>query len=405
MVWLHFKVVVSETKTQCTHGVSKPVSGWVCALPPLQLWVNEIHYYKRWAAWNQRLAVGCCDRRHSSMLSPGLRCCRHSHKVVFFHRLSGMRSRGRMGCLWFGVFWHSQSMTKCSSWMALTDGGGSRPKGQWKTQKWQSVWQLWLTSRPSPLRGRSFEIQGEVSRGYDEDRNLGKDRLLQCSRRLLQLILHLKCFSGISNDCAPLVLCRCWGLLQPWVLFSYKNLSLSDTALAPGARELFPHILIFLLWHTRKKPRLARSQGWSLVCSRSHSSLSGRGACQGSKEVFQSWLSCSHWNKGMETPAGWGQKKVRLVQLYWLHQGQIFSIKCWGCIVFIIRHRCSSWCKRLHISVLRGAGQNHVPTAFYSTQSSKKAQGAFSQIATFLSHPADGLSALHPFIFCIKGHV
>lgn len=44
-------------------------------------------------------AVGCCDRRHNSTLSPGLRCWRHSHKVVFSHRLSVMRSTGRMGCL------------------------------------------------------------------------------------------------------------------------------------------------------------------------------------------------------------------------------------------------------------------------------------------------------------------
>lgn len=88
---------------------------------------------------------------------------------LFFHRLSGMRGRGRMGCLWFGGFWHFQAtaysesqeaetVTKCSSWMALTDGGSSRPKGQWKTPDWQCV-AACLSSSPLPLGGRLYHTK------------------------------------------------------------------------------------------------------------------------------------------------------------------------------------------------------------------------------------------------------
>lgn len=70
----------------------------------------------------------------------------------------------------------------------------------------------------------------------------------------------------------------------------------------------------------------------------------------------------------------------------------------------------NAWCLLLDTAASFVANSEELgkitcPWLFIVSRVQKKAQGAFSQIATFLSHPADGLSALHPFIFCLKGHV
>lgn len=245
-------------------------------------------------------------------------------------------------------------------------------KGSGKLQTDRVCGSFGSLAAPCLRGGRSFDIQGEVSRGCDVEGNLGEGRHDFCNAAgdfcspfftssasvESAMTVHLLCSADVEVSFSPSFILLKESLLKRHCIGPRSQ----------GASPTHPdYSLVPCQVEPRKKPRLARSQGWSLVCSGNHGSLSGGGACQGSREVFQSWLSCSHWNKGTQGPAGWGQHKVRLMKLYWLLQGQIFSIKCWESLVFIIRHHWFSCCKRLHISILREAGQNHVPRAFYST--------------------------------------